>query len=417
MLIVYYDAFLGHNVYEWISGVIYGMQEGGADWHNTLAYRLTTELGFKEVSNMESVYHHPEKELTIPCHVDDPLVKSRCEENRKWFHENINRMFDTKGEKVLSLKQAMDYLSIRITLDEVGDIKLDNEIKIQSYLEELGLTDCNPVNEPITKEIIQRLAQNAAAGLYEPDEVKEKVGHFQGAAQWLSATTHPVLATAVSIYSSLVKQGAKGSMEGMIHLFKYIKGVQRRCLVSSAKPGSGIKVSSDADWAGMYTWIGEKRSRSGIYVSYDDMPVAWKSSYQQCKGTDIPEALKGLAEDDPKRAVIATSSAESEVYAAADAAKLAKHFLYICQETDITHPEKVLIHIDAGAAMGFIHNTGTIGRMKHIDLRSSWMEVLRCRKELDWVRIPGEQNEADFFTKVLTGKKFKEGQDLMMKAL
>ena len=45
------------------------------------------------------------------------------------------------------------------------------------------------------------------------------------------------------------------------------------------------------------------------------------------------------------------------------------------------------------------------------------MEVPRCRKELDWVRIPGEQNEADFFTKVLTGKKFKEGQDLMMKAL
>ena len=140
------------------------MQEGGADWHNTLAYRLTTELGFNEVRNMESVYHHPEKELTIPCHVDDPLVKSRCDENRKWFHENISRMFDTKGEKVLSLKQAMGYLSIRITLDEVhvGDIKLDNEIKIQSYLEELGLTDCSPVNEPITKEIVQRLVQNAA---------------------------------------------------------------------------------------------------------------------------------------------------------------------------------------------------------------------------------------------------------------
>ena len=61
------------------------------------------------------------------------------------------------------------------------------------------------------------------------------------------ATTHPVLATAVSIYSSLVKQEAKGSMDAMTDLFKYIKGVQ----VSPAKPGSGIKVSFDADWAGI----------------------------------------------------------------------------------------------------------------------------------------------------------------------
>ena len=160
----------------------------------------------------------------------------------------------------------------------------------------------------------------------------------------------------------------------------------------------------------MYTWTGELRSRTGILVTYDGMPIMWKSCYQQCKGTEVNPA--NASQD-----LIATSSAESEIYAAADAAKIAKHLMYVCQETDIPHPDKVTINIDAGAAMGFIQNTGTIGRMKHIDLRQGWLDMLRCRQELDWRRIPGTQNPADFFTKILTGKKFKEFLDQMMAAM
>ena len=140
VLISYYDAFLGHDVYEWISGVIYGMQEGGADWHNTLAYRLTTELGFKKVRNMESMYRHSEQQLTIPCHVDDPLIKSVTDEGMDWFHTDINRMFDTKGRNMLTIQMALDHLSIRISLDKLFNIRLDNEVKIQCYLQELTVT-------------------------------------------------------------------------------------------------------------------------------------------------------------------------------------------------------------------------------------------------------------------------------------
>ena len=231
-----------------------------------------------------------------------------------------------------------------------------------------------------------------------------------GAAQWLAATTTPAIATAVSILASLTKNRPKGSLEAIYKLFKFIKGIQKYCLISRADCNSGIQVSSDADWAGMYTWIGELRSRTGILVTYDGMPITWRSCYQQCKGTEVKPAT---APQD----LIATSSAESEIYAAADAAKIGKHLMYVCQETDIPHPDKVTINIDAGAAMGFIQNTGTIGRMKHIDLRQGWLNTLRCRHELVWHRIPGEQNPADFFTKILTGKKFKESLDQMMAAM
>lgn len=140
---------------------------------------------------------------------------------------------------------------------------------------------------------------------------------------------------------------------------------------------------------------GEKRSRSGVEATYDGMPIAWKSSSQKCKNTEYCEDL------------VATSSGEAEVYAASDAAKLGLHLKHMCEELGIPVEEKVKIHIDAGAAMGFINNTAAIGRMKHIDLRAAWIGTLRD-KSIEFIRIPGEDNRADFYTKIHTGPKVKE---------
>ena len=140
------------------------------------------------------------------------------------------------------------------------------------------------------------------------------------------------------------------------------------------------------------------------------MPVMWKSGFQQCKST-------GFISNPSDEHLISTSSGEAETHAAADAAKSALNIKHVCQEIDISVPEKVIIGIDAGAALGFINNTATIGRMKHIDLRKEWVRTLRDRSEIDFIKVDGEDNPADFFTKILTGPKFKQSQDRMMKEL
>ena len=414
MLIVYHDAFLGRDVYEWINGVIYGMQTGGADWKNTLAFTLATEMGFKEVKNMESMYHHPERKITVPCHVDDPLVKSRGTENREWFHNNINKLFDTKGSKLLSVGQPLDYLSMRISMNSNGDISLDNSIKIEAYLQELGLGQANPVKEPISKAIVKLVHSYRQDGEWESEEVREKIGHYLGEAQWLAQTTHPVICTAVSMYATLLRDAPKGSMDAVKHLFRYLKGVQYKCLRKKAGARTGLMMATDADWAGMYSLTGEKRSRSGSYGEYDDMAVHWKSAFQQCKGSEYKPTQAG-GDPDSGEPIISTSSAEAEVHGASDCAKTAMHFKHMCNEVDIPVPKRIPIAIDAGAAMGFINNTGTVGRMKHIDLRSEWVQTLRDREHLEFIKVPGEENPADFFTKILTGAKFKQYEDRMMK--
>ena len=195
-------------------------------------------------------------------------------------------------------------------------------------------------------------------------------------------------------------------------MFRYIKKHMSSSLVKRAGVRSGLKVSSDADWAGLYTLTGEKRSRSGTLATYDEMPIDWKSGFQQCKGTEYnPELATQYTED-----LIATSSAESEVYAAADSSKLALHLMYVCEEMQIPIEDAVPIQVDAGAAMGFIHNTATVGRMKHIDLRESWIDIMRSKK-LKYSRVAGTDNPADFFTKIIVGPNLRKVEsELMMMA-
>ena len=145
------------------------------------------------------------------------------------------------------------------------------------------------------------------------------------------------------------------------------------------------------------------------------MVIDWRSAFQQCTGTGY--LADETCDPDDLEDLISTSSGEAETYAAADAAKLALHIKYLGEETGMLMPDKVTINIDAGAAMGFINNTGTIGRMKHIDLRSAWVDTLRDRKQLSFCKVCGEDNEADFFTKIHTGQSVKTALNRMMKRI
>jgi hypothetical protein len=389
---------------------IYGMQEGSRDWQQTLAYIMTTHLGFKKIKNMESMYYNSEHKVTVPCHVDDPLVKARGSENTEWFHNEINKVLDTKGRRTLSAGgSGLDYLSINVTLTAEEDICLDNKTRIIATLKKMGLAQCNPVKEPITKPILKALSEADKNNLKCSEEEHSLAWTALGDAQWLSQTTHPVIATAVSLYSSYMSKGLAGSMDAMKHLWKYISSVQDHCLIKRKGNNEGLKVWCDGDWAGLYCLTGEKRSRTGILITYDGMPVAWKSSFQQCKGTMVKDT--GHPED---QHLISTSSGESEVHSASDAAKLAQHLKFVCEEINIPVSEKVPIYIDAGAAIGFITNTCSIGRMKHIDLRESWVEQLRRKDHLQWVQTPGPDNRSDTFTKIRTGSDFTKGVEGLM---
>ena len=115
--------------------------------------------------------------------------------------------------------------------------------------------------------------------------------------------------------------------------------------------------------------------------------------------------------------MFATSSDEAEVHVAADAVKEGLHLKYVADELGIFVGDKIKVGIDAGAAIGFISNTGSPARLKHINLRVAWVRQLRDHSQVEFVKVLGTDNPANFFTKIQGYPAFKEAEERMMKRL
>ena len=66
----------------------------------------------------------------------------------------------------------------------------------------------------------------------------------------------------------------------------------------------------------------------------------------------------------------------------AAAVRIALYIRNIGQELNITVPDTPTVQADATAALGFASNTGTTGRLKHIDLREEWVQELRSNSTI-----------------------------------
>ena len=82
------------------------------------------------------------------------------------------------------------------------------------------------------------------------------------------------------------------------------------------------------------------------------------------------------------------------LHAASDAVKESLHLKYIAEELDLPVPPQMPLGVDAGAALGFIRNTTSVGRQKHINLRMAWVKKLRQPYQIDFTKVLGTENPA-----------------------
>ena len=367
-------------------GDIYGGQTAGLTWKDHRTHVMVVQGGFEELYNMESTYYHPEHGVSVSVHVDDPLVISPDMAECDWTHDFMDTHFDTQGRNILVTGKPIDYLSMQITLMENGDITLTNREKAIKFLEEAGQVDCIPTTKPpLTKEALKAAMQQ--------DTPLDEAGitlrqQHQGRFGWLAQTTHPGLATALSVIASM--PAIEGVLDASSMVYQWIQAHKQDGLISRSGDTSGFVFYSDSDWAGLHSITGEIRSRTGFIAFYNGMPIDWYTGLQKT-------VVSNWTEEVPH---IATSSANAETVAAADSLQRALHISYIASELQLEVPRPLIIYIDATAAIGFIENTGGGGRMKHLDIKDGWIQQLRDRDIADYWKIDGPINLADFFTKL-----------------
>jgi len=52
--------------------------------------------------------------------------------------------------------------------------------------------------------------------------------------------------------------------------------------------------------------------------------------------------------------------------------------------------------------------------MKHVDLRQTWVRELRTSGDVEFCKVPGTENKADFFTKILSPIEFERMEERLM---
>ena len=137
---------------------------------------------------------------------------------------------------------------------------------------------------------------------------------------------------------------------------------------------------SDSDWAGCpYT----RRSTSSSYLMHGRHLLASSSTTQT---------------------VVATSSGESEFYAAAKTAS--RTLGAVAMAHDLAMELQPCLKIDANAAKGIASRRG-VGKIRHLHVATLWLQQCVHERRLRIDKESGKENIADLGTKYLTAPVLK----------
>ena len=136
-----------------------------------------------------------------------------------------------------------------------------------------------------------------------------------------------------------------------------------------------VTMFTDSDWAGCKET--RKSSSAGVV-----MPGA--------------HTLKAYTR---KQKIIARSSAEAELYAAALGASEVKGIVSLLR--DLGYEKRPVLAIDAKATKNILHRQG-IGKLKHTDVAYLWIQDEVRSRRLKVRRVKSEDNIADLGTKPLS---------------
>ncbi len=97
---------------------------------------------------------------------------------------------------------------------------------------------------------------------------------------------------------------------------------------------------------------------------------------------------------------VATSSAEAELYAMSEGASRGRGMKTILQDLNV-EMSLLVIWTDSAAAKAFVSTRGLGRSMRHQEVKDLWMQELVRNGRMKILKVRGDRNPADVFTKHL----------------
>ena len=345
---------------------MYGTRDAPQIWAGEVAKALEC-LGFERSVYQPSVYFHRAREMIVTVHVDDFLC-SGAVEDLKWLYESLRAKYDLKkviigpgsNEEARYLNRRLRWVNNELELE--GDDKHSRVL-----LTEWGMTECKPAETPATKNLLEELNNGEPLNEEESRKVRRAIARINYMAQ-----DRPDLAVVSRILSQGMATPYSGIRVGIKRAIRYLKRCPRCVLRVAADTTRSLELWTDSDWAGD---VVTRRSCSGGSVLWCGVPLTAWSKLQSN---------------------VALSSGEAELNGAVKAVSEGIGALHLIREL-CSEECRVSLCTDASACKGIVLRQGC-GRIKHLDVKSLWIQGAIEVHNISVKKVSREQNPADMLT-------------------
>ncbi|UYV72131.1 hypothetical protein LAZ67_9001917 [Cordylochernes scorpioides] len=350
---------------------IYGLKQAGMTWHAKLDSVLK-EMGLEQMKTDNCVYiKREEGVLLVAIYVDDLIIAAERKDTLISFKESMKKIF-----KIKDLGKINYCLGIRIQTEKDGSISIDQEKYIEELLAKYRMKEAKPISTPMDSN--SKLTKiSSIEGENEPVK-KEEYQSLIGSLIYLSVSTRPDIAYAVSALGQFSNDPRRQHWNAAKRVLRYLKGTL--CLkITYEKTNETLYGCVDADWGGN---LADRKSQTGLVFFLAGGPIAWESKKQQ---------------------TVALSSTESEYIALCEAGKEAVYLRALLDEMGFGEllNEPTVLKTDNQGAQQLARNPVHHARTKHIDIKWHYIRSICSDGLIEVVHIPTQENVADILTKGL----------------
>jgi hypothetical protein len=351
---------------------LYGLRQAAQAWHKKLKAALL-QSGFSVSLTDPCLYmiHHQGELVYLLVHVDDCLLVGNSS-GVQYAKAKVKSLFDVKDMGPVSLFLGLDVIRDRAT----RKLWLGQPRYIGSILKQFGMSDCKPRVAPLDTGL--QLSKDG-----EPLDASTPYNALVGSLLYLAMCTRPDITHAVGMLSRFVSDPRDEHWQAGKSVLRYLSGTQNLGLLYGDRT-QNFRGYTDSDFAGD---LAQRKSTGGFVFMYGGAAVAWSSKLQT---------------------IVATSTCEAELIAAARAVKEALYFSKLMADLcGQFYP--ITLCVDNQAAVVLLRNpaAGASSRTKHVDVCYHFARHRVAVGDVKVEYISTTHMLADIMTKQLPGPVFK----------
>ena len=368
----------GESVHDTVGKLLaslYGTRDASKNWQEEVA-KCMASWGFITGKYNPCMFHHVARKILCLVHGDD-FVCVGDEDQLKWMKVQLQARFEVKTKLVGSgggkeeVQEARILNRIIRCTDAGWEYEADQR-HVDLIVKETGADGSSTLSHPggdkkdIEKEEDSEELQGAEGTRFRAVAAR---------ANYLAAD-RPDIQYAVKEICRKMAKPVRGDWQKLVRLGRYLKGAPR-CVLEYAWQEVCVSPTgySDSDWAGDRKT--GKSTSGGIIMMGSHLVKSWSRTQD----------------------AVTLSSAEAELTALG---KLAMEMLGVrsmtAEWTMTDGSSASVLWADASAALSIAKRQGA-GKMRHINVKTLWLQEKVVQDVLAYSKIKGEENPADGLTK------------------